>query len=132
MLFETLKQSYIFLGSLYFGLICGLFKDFNIFILKILKSNKIANIILDILFSTIFALLFILCLNIVNFGEFRIYILLSYIFGYAIERKTLGFLVDFILKKIYNFFRKIFICFSKSKLIKRIFYNDRKERKKLN
>ena len=61
MLFETLKQSYIFLGSLYFGLVCGIIKNFTDLIIKSFKNNKIITFILDITFMLIFGLLFVLC-----------------------------------------------------------------------
>ena len=36
MLFETLKQSYIFLGCLYFGLIAGILKEVSVFVINLL------------------------------------------------------------------------------------------------
>lgn len=129
MLFESLKQSYIFFGTIYFGLLAGIFRDFTIFILNLLKKNKIVSIILDLIFSIGFSFLFIICLNVVNFGEFRIYLLLSYILGFILERKTLGFLVDFIFEKIYNFIVKIIKKLSNLKFFKRILGNDRKTSK---
>lgn len=129
MLFESLKQSYIFFGAIYFGLLVGIFRDLTIFILNLLKKNKVVSIILDFIFSIGFSLLFIICLNVVNFGEFRIYLLLSYIFGFILERKTLGFLVDFIFEKIYNFIVKIIKKLSNLKFFKRILGNDRKTSK---
>ena len=129
MLFESLKQSYIFFGAIYFGLLAGIFRDLTIFIFNLLKKNKVVSIILDFIFSIGFSLLFIICLNVVNFGEFRIYLLLSYIFGFILERKTLGFLVDFIFEKIYNFIVKIIKKLSNLKFFKRILGNDRKTSK---
>lgn len=131
MLFESLKQSYIFFGTIYFGIIAGIFRDLTIFILKLLKNNKVIKIILDLIFSLIFSFLFIICLNVVNFGEFRIYLLLSYILGFILERKTLGFLVDFIFEKIYNFIVKIIKKLSNLKFFKRMLGNDRKTSKNI-
>ena len=121
MLFETLKQSYIFLGCIYFGIILGIFYDITKFIVKLLKNNKVVQFIFDIIFSVFFVLMFFVCLNIVNFGEFRFFVLISYILGFVIEQKSLGFLVDFCFQKIYNFLRKIFIKLSKTKLFKKVF-----------
>ena len=56
-------------------------------------------------------------------------LLLSYIFGFILERKTLGFLVDFIFEKIYNFIVKIIKKLSNLKFFKRILGNDRKTSK---
>lgn len=132
MLFESLKQIYIFLGTLYFGLFSGISKDLCLFILKLVKNNKIVNFILDVVFSLIATILFVICLNIVNFGEFRIYLLLTYIFGFILERKTLGYIVDFIFEKIYNLINKIIKKLINTNFFKRILGNDRKTSKNIN
>jgi len=72
------------------------------------------------------------CLNIVNFGEFRIFVLVSFVIGFIIEQRNLGFLVDFVFKKIYNFFGKIIKKLSKTKFIKRIFGLDSRKSKVIN
>lgn len=107
MLFETLKHFYLFLGGIYFGLIAGIVQDVNVFVLEIFQKKRILSIILDVIFSLICVFLFYFCLNVVNFGEFRFFMLFSFFVGYFLERKTLGNLVDFIFQKIYNFIRKI-------------------------
>jgi len=132
MLFETLKQSYLFLGSLYFGLISGIIKEIFIFFINLFNKNKIIKFILDLIYMIILSLIFILCLNIVNYGEFRIYLLISFILGYFIERKSLGFLVDFIIKKLYNFINLLVKKINKLKIFKRINLNESKYRKKIN
>lgn len=132
MLFETLKQSYIFLGSIYFGLLGGITKNIINLLIKACKNNKITTFILDLIFMIIFSFLFIICINIVNFGEFRIYLLIGYLLGFILEIKTLGFLVDFVLKKIYNFINFIGKKLLKFKIVKRIFLNDTKKGKTTN
>ena len=132
MLFETLKQGYIFLGSLYFGLISGIFYDFCKFNVELLKSKRFFQILFDVIFSIFTVGLFFICLNIVNFGEFRIFVLVSFVIGFIIEQRNLGFLVDFVFKKIYNFFGKIIKKLSKTKFIKRIFGLDSRKSKVIN
>lgn len=132
MLFETLKQSYIFLGCLYFGLIAGILKEVSVFVINLFKKNKIITFIIDLIYMLVFSLLFILCINIVNYGEFRVYLLLGYILGYILERKSLGFLVDFIIKKIYTFIKFIYNKLIKIKFIKRIIGSDSTTSKKVN
>ena len=132
MLFESLKKIYIFLGAIYFGLLCGIVRDLCLFIFNLTKKNKIVSFILDLVFSIIGTFLFIICLNVVNFGEFRIYLLLSYLLGYLIERKSLGFLVDFIFKKLYNFLTKVFKKLGSTKFVKRLLVYDRKTSKNIN
>ena len=132
MLFETLKQSYVFFGALYFGLISWIVKEIFNFLLKIFKNNKVFVFIFDFLFLTISSILFIICLNVINYGEFRLFILLIFCLGYFIERKSIGYLLDFLFRKIYNLFNKLYFKFKNTKFFKRIFNNDRKTSKKLN
>lgn len=130
MLFESLKQSYVFLGCLYFGLLCGIVYDFFKFILNLFGRKRFFQIVGDILFSFVFVILFFVCLNVTNYGEFRIFVLISYILGFFVEQKTLGFLVDFIFQKLYNFLRKVFAKLSKTKFFRRIFGCDTRKSKK--
>lgn len=131
MLFETLKQFYISLGAIYFGLVAGIIKDIINFFRKPIK-NKVVQNILDFVLVLIFSFLFVICINIINFGEFRFYLLIVFIVGFIIERMSLGFLVDFVLEKVYNFFVKLIKILAKTKFIKRIFGLDYKKRKKDN
>lgn len=132
MLFETLKQSYIFLGSIYFGMLLGIIKNAINLIIKAFKNNKIITFILDLLFMLIFGFLFVICINIVNFGEFRVYLFAGYLSGFILEIKTLGFLVDFVLKKIYTFIKFLGKKLLKFKFIKRIIGYDTKQSKTTN
>lgn len=131
MLFETLKHIYIFLGCVYFGICLGIIYNFFNFILTTAKHNKFLQILFDIIFSAISVLMFFVCLNIVNFGEFRFFVLVSFVFGFFVEQKTLGFLVDFLFKKVYNFLCIGFEKLKKTKLFKRITGFDRRKSKKI-
>lgn len=129
MLFETLKQSYVFLGALYFGLICGIGYEILHFFLG--KKNKICVWIRDILFSFLSTILFIFCLKLVNYGEFRLYILFAFIVGFILERTTIGFLVEKIIQIACKFFSLVYNKLMKSKFIKRCFGNDRRKSKEI-
>lgn len=130
MLFETLKQFYIALGTIYFGLLAGIFKDISNFIKKPINSKVLKNI-LDVITVIVFSLLFILCINVVNFGEIRLYLLVVFLLGYVLERISLGNLVDFILDKVYNLCKVFISKISKLKFVKRMFGLDSKKRKKV-
>lgn len=132
MLFESLKQGYIFFGSVYFGLIIGIIYDFCKFNVRLLKNKKVAQIIFDCFFSIAFVLLFFMCLNVVYFGEFRLFVLISFTLGFVLEQKNLGFLVDFIIKKLYNFFVVVFKRILKIKFIRRMFNFDSGKSKNIN
>ena len=127
MLFETLKQSYVFLGGLYFGLIIGIVYEILNYIFKFSKK-KFFLFFKDILFSILFTSLFIFCLLKVNYGEFRLFVLLSYFVGFILERLSLGYLVDFLINKLYNFLKLVGSKLLKNKFIKRCLgKNERKE-----
>lgn len=128
MLFETLKQSYIFLGAIYFGLICGILFEILQFFLG--KKNKVFILIKDVLFSLLSTILFIICLKLVNYGEFRLYILLAFIVGFILERTTIGFLVEKLIQFICKFIRFVYNKLMKSKILRRCFGYDRRESKK--
>ena len=118
MLFETLKQSFVFLGGLYFGLIIGIVYEILNYIFKF-SQKKFFVFLKDIIFSILFTFLFIFCLQKVNYGEFRIFILLSYFVGFLLERLSLGYLVDFLINKLYNLLKLIGNKLLKNKFIKR-------------
>ena len=86
---------------------------------NVFNNKKLINFILDLIFSIGAIFLLITCLNVVNYGEFRFYLLISFIIGYFLERISIGFLVDFILKKLYNLTIKIVNKLSKTKIFKR-------------
>lgn len=129
MLFETLKQSYVFLGAIYFGLILGIFYE----ILRVFLNykSKIFIYIKDILFSLLSTILFIICLKIVNYGEFRLYILFAYIVGFILERTTIGFLVEKLIQIICKFIRIVYNKLMKSKFLRRCFGHDGRASKKI-
>lgn len=89
-----MKISYIlqlkdFSILLIFGVILGVFYGL-INIPNSIKKIQIVQIINDLIFSISFSFIFIVLINYINMGEFRLFLLLGYIFGFAIERITLG------------------------------------------
>ena len=110
MLYETLKQSYIFFGMLYFGLLAGVLYEVKLLIEQVL-NKKIFQITLDILFCIIFGLIFIYATSFTNYGEIRLFIILSYLIGFFIVRISVGS----VLAKVFNFLYNNII-----KLIKKI------------
>lgn len=128
MLFETLKQNYIFLGALYFGLVLGIIYEILNFFLG--QKNKILIYVKDILFSLTSTFLFVVCLKLVNYGEFRLYIFFAFIVGFILERTTIGFLVEKAIQITCKFFKIVYNKLMKNKFIKRCFGNDRRKSEK--
>lgn len=129
MLFETLKQSYIFLGALYFGLILGTIYEIISFFFK--NKKKFFVLIKDFLFSVVATILFVICLKLVNYGEFRLYIFLAFVVGFILERTTIGFLVEKLMQIICKFFQLVYNKLMKNKFFKRCLSNDGRKSKEI-
>lgn len=85
------------------------------------KKNIAIQIIADIIFCIITFLTFIISINIINWGEFRVFLLVGMIIGFGLERITLGKLFAKLFKKLYNYIVKLGKAFVKSKLGRIIF-----------
>ena len=67
-----------------------------------IKPIYAIQIILDIVFCIISTIVFLFSINIINMGEFRLFLLIAYIIGFIIERITLGKLFAKGYKFVYN------------------------------
>lgn len=123
MLYETLFQSQIFFMMLYFGMICGIIFEAKNLIRHALFDNKIISFVADFAFMCVSALIFVYSKNLLNFGEFRIYLLLAFVLGIIIEHISIGFLVEKLFYLMYNksrkLYRRIFCKKTKSKFRKK-------------
>lgn len=96
---------------LYLMLFSGIIAGFSYTILKnlvmLLNSNKIACIICDIVSMLVAG--FCLTYSIIRFnnGVLRLYILCAFLLGFLIEIVSIGNLVDFSIKFVYNKFRLV-------------------------
>lgn len=107
MIFSSFNQVNCFLVFLFFGIILGLI-DCIISVIFLKKYQKKFIIpIFDAVFYTFFSILFVFLLNIYNFGEFSIVLVLAYILGFYWIKKQLKNLVAFLSLKWYNVVNKI-------------------------
>lgn len=120
MLFQTLLQGKLFLIFLFFGILVGFVFEIVYLFQNIIK-NKIITFFLDLIFGIIISYLFIFIVNMFNYGEFRIYLLLSYFLGFIIERKTVGDLLIKMLKFFCNKFKNLIYYLKSNKFIAKIF-----------
>lgn len=99
----TIKiQFYIFLTSLYGGLIAGLAYDFYRINRYYFKPKKIVTLIEDFLFWVSLALIFFYILNRSNWAELRGYVFLGFFSGGLIYLKILSKLLLPIMVKFIN------------------------------
>lgn len=105
----------LFLFGILAGIIYSLFHP-NIAIFK----NKIFIIVSDTITTIISGTLLILATNIVNFGIYRLYLIISFMIGYYIERKTIGKMFAKINCFVYNLLSKVISFVCKTKIYKLI------------
>ena len=108
-MYNTIKiEFYIFLTSIYGGLIAGIVYDIYRINRNYFKPKKIATIVEDFLFWIGIALIFFYMLNKNNWAQLRLYVFLGFFIGGIVYLKILSkFLLPF-LWKIFNGI--IFIC----------------------
>ena len=101
--------------SLFFGLISGLIYTILKIPTIILNSSKLAHIISDIISMLMLGFLFTYYIIKYNSGVVRLYIICAFALGFLIEIVSIGNLVDFFTKFIYNKL-KVFLINLKTKL----------------
>ena len=81
-----------------------------------IKKNLSLQIINDLSFCIITTSVFLIAINIINFGQFRAFLLLGYALGFLIERITIGKLFANGYKIVYTNIVKLLKKFASSKL----------------
>lgn len=76
-------------------------------LLGFIFNRKYIFLVLDIIVLLLFTAYYIYLVNIVFYGEIRIYSLLAFILGITIELITFRKLFGFLLKRGYNIFRNL-------------------------
>ncbi len=117
---NTLSQPitllWIFLLGLASGGVFGLFACMS----KIL-SHYVFRLIFDIVGCLIGGILFIYGITVFNSGEIRLFLIVAYLLGILIERKTAGILFAKLFDSVYNSVAKFFRREPKTKLGKIVF-----------
>jgi spore cortex biosynthesis protein YabQ len=105
---STVNQTYIFLSTVYGGIIIGFIYDLYRMVRRIIRPGKIGTGIIDLLFwLTVFLLSFALLLY-VNDGEIRLYHLFGFILGGGAYMLILSPLVMVLFNIIYRTLKRIF------------------------
>lgn len=108
---ETVQfQSYVFLYSLYGGIIIGVLYDIYRVIRRIKKSERLITSLWDILFLfSVFAVVIWVIFS-SSYGEIRGYVLIGFLVGFYLHEKLLGRIASgvfhFLYKGISSFFKK--------------------------
>ncbi|NLC19960.1 MAG: spore cortex biosynthesis protein YabQ [Clostridiales bacterium] len=129
MLMSTANQAYVFLSTVYTGMILGLIYDLNRTIRRIFKPGRWLVGVLDLLFWLIAAAIVFTVLYFANNGEIRLYNFIGLAIGWSLYLLTISpwilklldllyrgvnmvvsriiALVSWPFRMIYNFLRKI-------------------------
>lgn len=107
MIFSTLLQIDAFLGMIFGGIVFYFFY----FIINILfflnNKNNILKNTYRVFVCILFTLFYIIFLNLLNFGEFNIFLLFVFVGGFCWCYFTFKNLLAFLQKKWYTFFCKV-------------------------
>lgn len=99
---QTYPQVILVLIFLSFGIIIGLILGLINFILIMFKNNKFLQIITDIISCLGVSILYIYLINNFNWGEHRFFLIVFYLTGLILERKTIGKLFAKFYYKLYT------------------------------
>lgn len=99
MLYPTLNQPYVFFVILLAGLASGFLFDLANFLNIFFNRNKVAKQILYFIATLSSAFILIATNLIFNYGIFRIFIFLTFLVAFTIQRFTLGSLIAKCIEK---------------------------------
>jgi len=100
MLYPTLNQPYVFFVILLAGLVSGFLFDLSNFLNIFFNRNKVTKQILYFLATISSAFLLVLCNILCNYGIFRIFIILTFLTAFILQRFTLGSLISIAISKV--------------------------------
>jgi spore cortex biosynthesis protein YabQ len=102
----TDSQAYIFIITLYGGMLVGLAYDFYRFLRIAIKSGKWLTAFLDTLFIITLGLIVVFVMYLANQGELRLYTFIGFVLGFTLYIAGVSPFVQFIAKKISEAFKK--------------------------
>jgi len=97
---STLNQPYIFLATVYGGMVLGLVYDIYRMMRKTFKGTRAALIIFDVMFVLSAGVITIGILYYVNMIELRLYTGIGFILGFAIYMAGLSPLMAWIVRRV--------------------------------
>lgn len=113
-MFVTLNQFYVFIATIAFGCVGGLFYS-PILLVKGKTNNLPFAFLLDIIYFLVLSVCFLFYSYWFEFPAFRAYMLFGVFVGIILYVKSFHNTLAKVIKKVYNIFRKIFVLRKKSK-----------------
>lgn len=115
MIHSALYEYKVFIIFVLLGLLAGAAYGITQFIIFVVK-NKLFTHIAEFCFACVLGGGLFLGINFYNFGVFRLYLLVCYLLGFYIERKTIGKLFAKLYALVYNYVVKLLKKFRHSAL----------------
>ncbi len=103
---STANQAYVFLATVYGGLVIGLFFDIYRMIRRIFRPGKFLTGVMDLIFWVIIALFSFFILFYINDGQVRLYSFLGIGLGWGLYILSISQLVMWIFDLIYKWVSK--------------------------
>lgn len=102
----TALQPYIFMITIYGGMLVGLAYDFYRCIRRAAKSGRWVTAVLDTLFIITLGLIVVFVMYMANQGDLRLYTFIGFALGFALYIAGISPLVQFLVKKASEFVKK--------------------------
>jgi spore cortex biosynthesis protein YabQ len=99
-------QAYIFMITLYGGMLVGLTYDFYRFLRRTIKSGRWLTALLDTLFIITLGLIVVAVMYIANQGELRLFTFVGFVLGFTLYIAGISPFLIFIGRKILKRIRK--------------------------
>lgn len=96
----TDSQAYIFMITLYGGMLVGLAYDFYRFLRKAIKSGRWLTALLDTLFIITLGLIVVFVMYMANQGELRLFTFVGFLLGFALYIAGVSPFIIFLVKRI--------------------------------
>lgn len=109
MALTTSNQAYIFLATVYVGLLLGLLYDIYRAFRMITKPGRLLLAVFDLLFWILAALFSFAMLFKINGGEIRLYAFIGLALGWGIYSLTVGSIVVRFLVKVYEIISNVIL-----------------------
>lgn len=113
-------QAKLFFIFLLLGVVLGIVWGILNFIKLLFNNNIVISQVLEAHFAVLNVLGFFVAQINFNFGQFRFFMLVAWILGFLIERKTLGKIFAKVYYWLYNNLRNGLKKLGKTKVIKRV------------
>ena len=107
MLYETLNQPYLFFLFIIVGFFSGIVFDIGNYIKFLFGNKKVPSFFIDFLQTSIVLIILFFTNLKHNYGQFRLFVCVVFLFSFLLQRNTLGKVVAKFYLSCYNMLNKL-------------------------